>query len=79
MIAYRLCPGDNNSQLTDSRLDTGSKLSQNCGRWLQPPATWVPATLESRELMAISLRRISGLKVGRSVGTGCGLCVVLRG
>eukprot|EP01062_Namystynia_karyoxenos_P030072 TRINITY_DN22500_c0_g1_i1.p1 TRINITY_DN22500_c0_g1~~TRINITY_DN22500_c0_g1_i1.p1 ORF type:complete len:546 (+),score=227.28 TRINITY_DN22500_c0_g1_i1:87-1640(+) len=32
-----------------------------CDRYLQPPKYWSPAALESRELMAICLKRIRGL------------------
>lgn len=30
-------------------------------RWLQPPNTWVSAALESRELLALCLRKLRGL------------------
>ena len=31
-----------------------------CGRYLQPPNAWLEAELESRELLAICLKRIKG-------------------
>jgi nonsense-mediated mRNA decay protein 3 len=36
---------------------------RGCMRWLRPP--WVSAELESKELMAICLRKVSGLKKGQ--------------
>ena len=33
-----------------------------CERYLQPPGQWVQAALESRELMALCLKRLKGLK-----------------
>lgn len=38
-----------------------ANFCKNCDRWLQPPNSWVPAQLESKELMALLLRKI---KVG---------------
>lgn len=34
---------------------------RNCERFLQPPGQWIRAELESRELLAICLRRLKGL------------------
>lgn len=34
---------------------------RDCERWLSPPAQWVSATLESRELLALCLRKLRGL------------------
>ncbi|CCK70339.1 ribosome-binding protein NMD3 KNAG_0E00710 [Huiozyma naganishii CBS 8797] len=34
---------------------------RNCERFLQPPGQWIKADLESRELLAICLRRLKGL------------------
>lgn len=34
---------------------------RNCERFLQPPGQWVAAQLESRELLAICLKRLKGL------------------
>lgn len=34
---------------------------RNCERFLQPPSQWIHAQLESRELLAICLRRLKGL------------------
>ncbi|KAF8534053.1 NMD3 family-domain-containing protein [Trichophaea hybrida] len=38
-----------------------------CQRWLQPPQHWVSCTLESKELMALCLRRLRGLSKVRLV------------
>ena len=35
---------------------------RNCERYLNPPNTWVIAALESRELLAICLKKLRGLK-----------------
>lgn len=40
---------------------------RNCERFLQPPGQWVRAELESRELLAICLRRLKGLTKVRLV------------
>ncbi|RKP28650.1 NMD3-domain-containing protein, partial [Metschnikowia bicuspidata] len=40
---------------------------RNCERFLQPPSQWVRAKLESRELLAICLRRLKGLSKVRLV------------
>lgn len=40
---------------------------RNCERFLQPPGQWVRADLESRELLAICLRRLKGLTKVRLV------------
>ena len=40
---------------------------RNCERFLQPPSSWVKAELESRELLAICLRRLKGLTKVRLV------------
>ncbi|ESN92424.1 hypothetical protein HELRODRAFT_187554 [Helobdella robusta] len=34
---------------------------RNCERYLQPPNSWVKASLESRELLALCLKRIKGI------------------
>ncbi|KAK9463049.1 NMD3 family-domain-containing protein [Lipomyces oligophaga] len=34
---------------------------RNCERWLRPPNAWVTASLESRELLALCLKRLKGL------------------
>ena len=33
-----------------------------CERYLQPPGQWIQAALESRELMALCLKKLKGLK-----------------
>eukprot|EP00123_Amoebidium_parasiticum_P004017 comp15309_c0_seq1/m.12152 comp15309_c0_seq1/g.12152 ORF comp15309_c0_seq1/g.12152 comp15309_c0_seq1/m.12152 type:complete len:515 (-) comp15309_c0_seq1:173-1717(-) len=40
---------------------------RGCDRYLQPPAIWVTAALESRELLAICLKRLKGLNKVRLV------------
>ena len=40
---------------------------RNCERFLQPPSQWVRAELESRELLAICLRKLKGLNKVRLV------------
>lgn len=40
---------------------------RNCERFLQPPGQWIKADLESRELLAICLRRLRGLTKVRLV------------
>ncbi|XP_065052415.1 60S ribosomal export protein NMD3-like [Rhopilema esculentum] len=37
------------------------QFCKGCERYLQPPSTWVACALESRELMAICLKRLKGL------------------
>lgn len=51
-----------NVDITDG-IPRESHLSfcRNCERFLQPPGQWVKAQLESRELLAICLRRLKGL------------------
>ena len=43
---------------------------RNCSRWGSPPNAWLIAELESRELLAICLRRLKGLKEVRLVDAG---------
>jgi NMD protein affecting ribosome stability and mRNA decay len=38
-----------------------------CQRWLQPPQRWISASLESKELMALCLRKLRGLSKVRLV------------
>lgn len=40
---------------------------RNCERFLQPPSQWIRAELESRELLALCLRRLKGLNKVRLV------------
>ena len=40
---------------------------RDCERWLQPPAHWVTASLESRELLALCLKKLTGLQKVRIV------------
>jgi len=43
---------------------------RNCNRYLSPPNSWILAELESRELLAICLRKLKGLKEVRLVDAG---------
>lgn len=43
---------------------------RNCERYLQPPAEWVQCALESRELLAICLKRLKGLKDVKLIDAG---------
>lgn len=43
---------------------------RNCSRYLSPPSTWLLAELESKELLAICLRRLKGLNKVRLVDAG---------
>lgn len=43
---------------------------RNCDRFLAPPATWVIAQLESRELLAICLKKLKGLNKVRLIDAG---------
>ncbi|OZJ04343.1 hypothetical protein BZG36_02381 [Bifiguratus adelaidae] len=43
---------------------------RNCERYLQPPNYWVNAELESRELLALCLKRLKGLNKVRLVDAG---------
>ena len=36
-------------------------MCRDCDRWLSPPSQWVSASLESRELLALCLRKLTGL------------------
>ena len=40
---------------------------RDCERWLQPPAHWATAALESRELLALCLRKLRGLSKVRII------------
>jgi nonsense-mediated mRNA decay protein 3 len=40
---------------------------RNCERYLNPPQSWVPAQLESRELLAICLKKLKGLNKVRLI------------
>ncbi|XP_039958387.1 60S ribosomal export protein NMD3 [Bactrocera neohumeralis] len=43
---------------------------RNCERYLQPPGEWVTAALESRELLALCLKKLKGLKAVKLVDAG---------
>ena len=42
-------------------------ICRDCERWLQPPAHWLAAALESRELLALCLRKLRGLSKVRII------------
>lgn len=42
-------------------------VCRDCERWLQPPNSWVVAAPESKELLAICLRRLRGLNKVRII------------
>ncbi|XP_061398259.1 LOW QUALITY PROTEIN: 60S ribosomal export protein NMD3-like, partial [Musca vetustissima] len=43
---------------------------RNCERYLQPPGEWIQAALESRELLALCLKKLKGLKEVKLVDAG---------
>lgn len=43
---------------------------RGCERYLDPPATWVPASLESKELLRLCLKKIKGLNKVRLIDAG---------
>ncbi|KAI7902429.1 NMD3 family-domain-containing protein [Cokeromyces recurvatus] len=43
---------------------------RNCERYLQPPGIWVPAQLESRELLTLCLKKLKGLNKVRLIDAG---------
>ncbi|KAJ2604426.1 ribosome-binding protein [Coemansia sp. RSA 1722] len=43
---------------------------KNCERYLQPPATWLTCDLESRELLALCLKKLRGLTKVRLIDAG---------
>ncbi|KAJ2807481.1 ribosome-binding protein, partial [Coemansia helicoidea] len=43
---------------------------KNCERYLQPPATWMTCELESRELLALCLKKLKALSKVRLVDAG---------
>nr|POE71948.1 60s ribosomal export protein nmd3 [Quercus suber] len=42
-------------------------MCRDCDRWLSPPASWVVAAPESRELLALCLRKLRGLNKSRII------------
>ncbi len=42
-------------------------LCRDCDRWLQPPSQWIAAAPESRELLALCLRKLRGLSKVRVI------------
>lgn len=45
-------------------------MCKDCERWLQPPDTWVSAATESKELLALCLRKLRGLSKVRIIDAG---------
>ncbi|KAE8154753.1 NMD3-domain-containing protein [Aspergillus avenaceus] len=45
-------------------------MCKDCERWLQPPQSWVSAALESKELLALCLRKLRGLNKVRIIDAG---------
>lgn len=43
---------------------------KGCERYLQPPNIWVPCALESKELLALCLKKLRGLSKVRLVDAG---------
>ncbi|XP_071528653.1 60S ribosomal export protein NMD3 [Panulirus ornatus] len=43
---------------------------RGCERYLDPPATWIPAALESKELLRLCLKKMKGLNKVRLVDAG---------
>ncbi|KAI9280698.1 NMD3 family-domain-containing protein [Sporodiniella umbellata] len=43
---------------------------RNCERYLQPPGVWIAAQLESRELLALCLKKLKGLNKVRLLDAG---------
>ncbi|CDK27560.1 unnamed protein product [Kuraishia capsulata CBS 1993] len=47
--------------------ESNVSFCRNCERFLQPPGQWIRAALESRELLALCLRRLKGLNKVRLI------------
>ncbi|ODM19485.1 60S ribosomal export protein NMD3 [Aspergillus cristatus] len=45
-------------------------ICKDCERWLQPPTSWVSAAPESKELLALCLRKLRGLNRVRIIDAG---------
>lgn len=43
---------------------------RGCERYLDPPATWIPAALESKDLLKLCLKKMKGLNKVRLVDAG---------
>lgn len=43
---------------------------RGCERYLQPPADWIQCTLESRELLALCLKKLKGLNRVKLIDAG---------
>ncbi|CRG83680.1 60S ribosomal export protein NMD3 [Talaromyces islandicus] len=51
----------------DIQRESNLHFCRDCERWLQPPNTWLTAALESRELLALCLRKLRGLSKVRII------------
>ncbi|KAH8696702.1 nonsense-mediated mRNA decay protein 3 [Talaromyces proteolyticus] len=51
----------------DIQRESTLHFCKDCERWLQPPNTWLTAALESRELLALCLRKLRGLSKVRII------------
>ncbi|KAB8239198.1 ribosome-binding protein [Aspergillus alliaceus] len=47
--------------------EAGLHTCKDCERWLLPPTSWVSAALESKELLALCLRKLRGLSKVRII------------
>lgn len=54
----------------DHSLAASLNFCRNCDRFLSPPSTWTIAQPESRELLAICLKKLKGLNKVRLVDAG---------
>ena len=45
-------------------------MCKDCERWLQPPTSWITALPESKELLALCLRKLRGLNKVRVIDAG---------
>jgi len=65
-------------QCIQSKIDITDELSKQCliqfcskcERYLQPPTSWIKATLESRQLLGLCLKRVKGLNKLHLVDAG---------
>ncbi|KAI9294535.1 NMD3-domain-containing protein [Neoconidiobolus thromboides FSU 785] len=61
----------NEVDITDGIPKNGTlHFCRNCERYLQPPSHWVLCTLESRELLALCIKKLKGLKQVRLIDAG---------
>ncbi|XP_012231936.1 60S ribosomal export protein NMD3 [Linepithema humile] len=46
------------------------QFCRHCERYLQPPAEWIPAALESKELLSLCLKKLRGLNQVKLIDAG---------